>query len=32
MVAPYEHLNTIAGAKPEQLAEMMQLAEQAVAA
>jgi ATP adenylyltransferase len=32
MIAPYEHRNTIAGARPEQLAEMMQLAEQAVAA
>ena len=30
MIAPYEHRNTIAGAMPEQLAEMMQLAERAV--
>jgi ATP adenylyltransferase len=27
MVAPYAHLDTIAGAKPEQLLEMMQLAQ-----
>jgi len=32
MVAPYEHLNTIAIAKPEQLSEMMQLAQRATAA
>ena len=32
MIAPYEHRNTIAGAKREQLAEMMELAERAVAA
>jgi len=30
MIAPYEHRNTIAGAKREQLAEMMELAERAV--
>src|SRR5262245_26917851 len=27
MVAPYEHLDTIVAAKPEQLAEMMQLSQ-----
>jgi ATP adenylyltransferase len=32
MVAPYDHLNTIAAAKPEQLSEMMQLAQRSVAA
>jgi ATP adenylyltransferase len=32
MVAPYDHLNTIAAAKPEQLSEMMQLAQRCVAA
>src|SRR5947208_5428881 len=32
MIAPYEHLNTIAGAKPEQLSEMMQLSQRAIAA
>jgi ATP adenylyltransferase len=32
MVAPYDHLNTIAAAKPEQLSEMMQLAQRATAA
>jgi ATP adenylyltransferase len=30
MIAPYEHSNTIAGAKREQLAEMMELAERSV--
>jgi ATP adenylyltransferase len=32
MVAPYEHLDTIAGAKPEQLLEMMQLAQRLIGA
>ena len=32
MVAPYAHLDTIAGAKPEQLLEMMQLAERLIGA
>src|SRR4029077_20532074 len=32
MVAPYAHLNAIAAAKPEQLSEMMQLAQRATAA
>jgi ATP adenylyltransferase len=32
MVAPYEHLNTIAAAKAEQLSEMMQFAQRAIAA
>jgi ATP adenylyltransferase len=32
MVAPYEHMNTIAVAKPEQLAEMMLLSQRAMAA
>jgi ATP adenylyltransferase len=30
MVAPFEHLNTIAAAKPEQLAEMMQLSQRMI--
>jgi len=30
MIAPYEHLDTIAGAKPEQLLEMMQLAQRLI--
>jgi ATP adenylyltransferase len=32
MVAPYEHLDSIVVAKPEQLAEMMQLSQRAVSA
>jgi ATP adenylyltransferase len=32
MVAPYEHLDTIANAGPEQLSEMMQLSRRAIAA
>jgi len=32
MVAPYEHMDTIALAKPDQLGEMMQLAQRAMAA
>jgi ATP adenylyltransferase len=32
MVAPYEHLDTISSAKPDQLTEMMQLAQRAIAA
>ena len=32
MVAPYQHMDTIASAKPEQLAEMMQLAQRLIAA
>src|SRR3989442_431945 len=32
MVAPYEHLDTIARAKADQLSEMMQLSQKAVAA
>jgi ATP adenylyltransferase len=32
MVAPYEHLDTIAAAKPEQLSEMMQLAQRLIGA
>jgi ATP adenylyltransferase len=32
MVAPYEHLDTITAAKPEQLSEMMQLAQRLIGA
>src|SRR5438876_3435494 len=32
MVAPYDHLDTIAAAKAEQLSEMMQLAQRAIGA
>ncbi len=32
MVAPYDHLDTIAVAQPDQLSEMMQLAQRAVSA
>ena len=32
MVAPYEHLDTLAASKTEQLAEMMQLAQRTIAA
>lgn len=32
MVAPYEHQDTIASARPEQLAEMMELSQRSIAA
>ena len=32
MVAPYEHLDNIVGAKPEQLSEMMQLSQRVIVA